>query len=612
MSWSALGSGISYEGGGGAVAALAMDAEGTTLYAGGYFTIAGDAPANYIAKWDGMSWSALDSGTSGAVKSLAVDTAGNLYAGGWFLYPFDNLAMWDGSHWSAVGGGFGYSANSLAVDNAGNLYVGAQDGHNVYGPARVLKWNGASWSLLGLLSSMLTDQDVTALLVDPAGNLYAGGFFWSVQSPGMEGVPASHIAKWDGSSWSALAGGVDQDVFALAMDRSGRLYAGGKFTDAEDIWCNYVASWDGAGWTSLGSGTTWDVTALAVDAEGGVYVGYGTGGASVSGRLVKWDGTGLVSVGGWGSGAVNALVLDGSGNLYAGGHFSRVGAVNAENVAKWDGTSWSALGAGVGGTEAPLVRALAVDAGGDLYAAGDFTTAGDVPANYIAKWDGTAWSALGNGIGGTDPPVVNALAIDAEGTLYAAGKFTSAGDIPANHIAMWNGAVWSALGTGMGGAPSPYVGALAVDAAGHLYAAGYFITAGGVTANDLAKWDGTAWSALSSKYIKLPRALAVDRHGDLYVGGSFITAVGGGVSARTSPDGTGRPGRRWDQGWSPKSRHWQWMSTEASTWVEVSKRPAKSRRITSPSGTTRSNSRSATGHSPREMPAPTAWASTSR
>ena len=42
------------------------------------------------------------------------------------------------------------------------------------------------------------------------------------------------------------------------------------------------------------------------------------------------------------------------------------------------------------------VYALAVS-GMDVYAGGDFTTAGGVSASRIAKWDGTSWSALGHG-----------------------------------------------------------------------------------------------------------------------------------------------------------------------------------------------------------------------
>ena len=41
---------------------LALAVSGSNLYAGGYFTTAGGSAANYIAKWDGSSWSALVSG----------------------------------------------------------------------------------------------------------------------------------------------------------------------------------------------------------------------------------------------------------------------------------------------------------------------------------------------------------------------------------------------------------------------------------------------------------------------------------------------------------------------------------------------------------------------
>ena len=45
------------------------------------------------------------------------------------------------------------------------------------------------------------------------------------------------------------------------------------------------------------------------------------------------------------------------------------------------------------------VYALAVS-GSDLYAGGEFTTAGGSAANYIAKWNGSSWSALGSGMNG--------------------------------------------------------------------------------------------------------------------------------------------------------------------------------------------------------------------
>ena len=77
---------------------------------------------------------------------------------------------------------------------------------------------------------------------------------------------------------------------------------------------------------------------------------------------------------------VNAAVVDGSDNLYIGGYFTIVGDTFANYIAKWDGNSWSALGSGLNDT----VNALAVS-GSDLYAGGSFTKAGGKVSTYVAR-----------------------------------------------------------------------------------------------------------------------------------------------------------------------------------------------------------------------------------
>jgi len=121
-SWSPLGSGVR-----GGVGALAVS--GTDLYAGGEFT----SPGNRIAKWNGTSWSALGSGMSGgssfpSVSALAV-SGSELYAGGAFTNAGGSqanyIAKWDGNSWSPLGSGmnqFGY-VSALAVLGS-HLYAG--------------------------------------------------------------------------------------------------------------------------------------------------------------------------------------------------------------------------------------------------------------------------------------------------------------------------------------------------------------------------------------------------------------------------------------------------------------------------------------------------------
>jgi len=163
---------------------------------------------------------------------------------------------------------------------------------------------------------------------------------------------------------------------------------------------------------------------------------------------------------------------------------------------------------------------------GHLYVGGNFLNAGDIEASYIARWDGSEWSALGGGVDNW----VYALAWDAEnGHLYVGGNFSLAGGVEVNGIARWDGDEWTALGEGvLGGA----VRTLVWDADnGHLYAGGSFTLAGGAEARRIARWDGNEWVAIGSGTSWPVHALAWDAaNRQLYVGGTFSWA--GGQRAR--------------------------------------------------------------------------------
>jgi len=232
--------------------------------------------------------------------------------------------------------------------------------------------------------------------------------------------------------------------------------------------------------------------------------------------------------------ATLAVFDDGSGPaLYAGGEFASSGGVSTNNVARWKSSSWTAVGRV--GMDGPVEALTVFDDGRGpaLYAGGAFTfPSGGVAANRIARWDGSSWEALGSGVNGD----VLALTVFDEGggsALYVGGEFTTAWGVPmANRIARWDGTSWSQLGSGMN-AP---VRALAVfdDGSGPaLYAGGDFTVAGGVAASRIAKWDGASWSALGSGVSDAVLSLEVfnDRTGRaLHAGGSFTTAFDSGDS----------------------------------------------------------------------------------
>ena len=521
--WSALGTGMNSS-----VSALAVS--GSDLYAGGSFTTAGGMSANGIAKWDGSEWSALGTGISrvninGTVFALAV-SGNDVYAGGVFVTAggtaVNNIAKWNGSAWSALGTGIGVGVGdrtdvrALAV-SGNDLYVGGR--FTMAGSIaanNIAKWDGSTWSALG--TGVTGDRYVSVDALALSGSdLYVGGSFTTAG-----GTPAKGIAQWNGYEWSPLGRGMSGSVYSLAVSGSD-LYAGGGFSAAGDISANGIAKWNGNSWFVPGAGIDNTVMALAVSGPN-LYVGgsFRAAGGKAANRIAKWDGSEWSNLGSGLSFAVNALAVSG-GDLYAGGQVLVAGNPLVFYVAKWNGTEWSALGTGVNGT----VRTLAVS-GSDLYAGGEFTKAGGTSANYIAKWDGSSWSALGTGMNSG----VYALAVSGS-DLYAGGGFTTAGGKKVNSIAKWNGSSWSALGTGMNGG----VIALAVSGS-DLYAGGGFNKAGGTSANYIARWDGSMWSALGTGMNNGVHELAVSSS-YIYAGGDFTTAGGTSANYIAQWDGIG-------------------------------------------------------------------------
>ncbi|MBK8068182.1 MAG: hypothetical protein IPK27_11320 [Rhodanobacteraceae bacterium] len=544
--WSTLGNG-EVQGVAGLVYDLAVN--GADLYAGGLFSSAGGVPAASIARWDGSAWTALGGGVGGrddaSVYALQW-TDGALFVGGLFTQaggaPASNIARWSGSAWSALGAGTDGPVNTLAA--FGNeIYAGGQFANAGGQAANALaRWNGTAWRVVGTAAAHGVSGGVLQLLVS-GSELYVAGFF--VQAGDQ---PANNTARWNGSVWASLgsgdANGTSRTVWALAQGSDG-LYVGGEFDAAGGQPASFIASFDGSGWrapgSGVGNGVNNTVDALAISGND-LYVGgaFTQAAGAPANHVARWNGSVWNSLG---SGTANgtdarvlALAVQGS-ELYAGGYFGNAGGEPAALIARWNGSAWSTLGSGVAG-RFPSVLAIE-PVGSDLYVGGEFTVAGGQPANKIARWNGSSWSALGSGAanGVSDTDFIPITAIKALGSdLIVAGDFTTAGGQPANRVARWNGSAWSALGSGM----NNIVYALAVIGS-DVYAGGGFSEAGGQPIQGVARWNGSAWQPLGTLELNgvngTVRALAVSGS-ELYVGGSFTTAGGQPANGLARWDGS--------------------------------------------------------------------------
>jgi hypothetical protein len=202
-----------------------------------------------------------------------------------------------------------------------------------------------------------TDGSVWALLVYN-GELIVGGGFGTAG-----GVPASGVARWNGSVWQPLGTGTNGLVQALTV-YNGDLIAGGGFSVAGGMPANWTARWKGSTWQALGTGPGAYVSALTV-----------FGGEVIAGTQI-------------------------TGNALSG-------------IARWNGSTWQALDNGIGG----LVLALAAYDGG-LVAGGGFLSASAVISPFLARWGAPLPRIMLSQPGGTGTEVLVADSFLTSGHEY--------------------------------------------------------------------------------------------------------------------------------------------------------------------------------------------------
>jgi len=173
---------------------------------------------------------------------------------------------------------------------------------------------------------------------------------------------------------------------------------------------------------------------------------------------------------------------------FAGGEFITSGTTIMQRIARWNGSAWSAV---ANGMNLP-VRALGVynDGGGTrLYAGGDFSFAGGVPAQHVARYNGTSWSAVGTGLPNGNVACFGAHNDGSGNRLWAGGTFFDT-QAPYSFLARWDGATWSSVGQ----SPDSEVRALIdwftpLPSGSAMFAGGTFTKAGGFASRRIAKWD---------------------------------------------------------------------------------------------------------------------------
>jgi hypothetical protein len=377
-----------------------------------------------------------------ATAAPAGDPNDPIFADG-FDPPRPVTCGWDtalGTPGGSLNGIGRWGADAYAGGSAGSSFNGVSNG--------VARIDLAAGTTQALGTTSLSDGFVTDFVsFDPGDGekLYVVGSQNGI-SFGGAAVPNTNVVfSWDGTTAGALAGA---SFPGLTFGWSGLVYKGrlaiGGTTGIPQF--PLLALWDGSSWETHSEGFEGLVAPIImtmVEYRGDLYVGGrfdrirlpdGSGGEIVveSKNVMGFDGSGFFSVGGGVKRAtsnisqVQALAVF-EDALYIGGRFDASATDNVPMfaVARWDGTTLSAVGHGF-----PMpseVRDFEVyddGSGPALYAVGTFTadTLG-TPIRRFAKLQDGDWVEVAGGTG--DNP--NKAMTLPDGRLAIAGSFSEVG-----------------------------------------------------------------------------------------------------------------------------------------------------------------------------------------
>jgi len=341
--------------------------------------------------------------------------------------------------------------------------------------------------------------------------------------------------------------GVDQSVFALALQADGRIIIAGDFTTVDNVARKGIARLTNNGALDPsfdpGLGANDLVDAVAFQTNKAIIAGYFTAiDGTPRGRIARLNGNGSLDInfapGAGANGPVLALAVQADGKVIIGGTFTSVNGVTRTNIARLnpDGSNDNGFnpGTGVGGLT-PSVKSVALQSDSKVIIGGAFTSVNGVAHTNLARLnaDGSpdgSFNPLADVIGAGVLAGINTVAVQSDGRIVVGGDFTGMNGVARTNIARLNtsGTLDTNFNPGLG--PNDAVSALVVQSNGKVVLGGYFTHVNGVARTNVARLSVSG--TLDSEFqpgsgTDYPvYATALQNDGKVLIGGLFASFNG--------------------------------------------------------------------------------------
>jgi ligand-binding sensor domain-containing protein len=362
------------------VQALAIDSATQHIFAGTFI----DGVFRSIDNGD--NWTALNNGLTGSINILATKTNGHIFAGtsGYGVFRSTN----DGDKWTAVNAGLTNTfVNAFAVDpSTRDIFASITTGSGTTDGIYRSTDNGETW-IISLSLQHAFAAGFFSLAINSGGDIFAGDGYNIIEFFRFPDYGDIFRSTDNGVSWQKVALRLDDYVYALAINSSGRIFAG----TGEGL---YRATPSLEFWHEVHSGRVFSV---AINDSDYIFIGTTNGIYRSKDTGDSWE---LVID--LPNNSTLALAINASTQYIFAGTQKR-GVLRSTN----NGDSWTEVNTGLTNTNVP---SLAINSRGDIFAG---TNGGGV---FRSTDNGASWSDVNSGLMN---PYVLALAINSSGEVFA-------------------------------------------------------------------------------------------------------------------------------------------------------------------------------------------------
>jgi len=431
-----------------------------------------------IERWDGTSWAIVSSPNAiGAnnysdLFNVACASASDCWAVGGVYYGSPSRALierWDGSSWSIV------NSPSASGDKSSWLWavacaptsdcwtVGIGDGSDPYTqPPLVERWDGTSWTNVSVpIATTNFDNVLASVTCTSASECWAVGYRDTTSDIDNSRSSALQtlIEHWDGTSWAIISSpsttlNHDNVLAGVACVSASDCWAVGHSSDQGPL----VERWDGTSWaivsTPAPSGAPNQAIlsgVTCVSTSDCWAVGATPNGISRQTLIEHWDGTGWVIVSSPNltypaqDNILSGVACVSTSDCWAVGYESTPGGQTL--IERWDGTSWAVVASA--NTQPGYFLSVTCVSASDCWAVGSSGIPGSIgglatSVPLIVHWDGTLWTIVNSpNTGIQQADVLNGVTCASASDCRAVG-YTYDGNVTYQTlIERWDGTSWA-------------------------------------------------------------------------------------------------------------------------------------------------------------------------